>query len=76
MALEKKTFKVSGIHCEGCEQRIARALSQMSGVRRVTASHAVQEVEVTLDSTRTSVQEVAETLDSIGFPATSQVEKT
>ncbi len=76
MVLEKKTFNVSGVHCEGCEQRIARAISQMSGVRSVTASHAVQEVEVTLDSTRTSVREVAEKLEFIGFPTTLQVEKS
>lgn len=75
MGIEEKTFEVSGIHCEGCEQRIARALSQMPGVRKVSASHNAQEIGVTLDSTRTSVQEVAEKLDSIGFPTTSQVEK-
>ncbi len=69
MALEKKTFKVSGIHCDGCEQRIDRAISQMPGVRTVIASHTAQEVEVALDSTRTSVQEIAEKLGFIGFPA-------
>lgn len=74
MALEERTFRVSGIHCEGCEQRIARALSQVPGVRSVTASHAAQEVEVTLDNARTSVQEVAEKLELIGFPAAGQVE--
>ncbi len=74
MVLEKKTFNVSGIHCEGCEQRIARSLSQMSGVRSVTASHAIQEVAVTLDSPSMSVREIAAKLDSIGFPATSQLE--
>jgi copper chaperone CopZ len=75
MALEETTFKVSGIHCEGCEQRIARALSQMSGVRSVSASHTAQEIEVTLDSTRTSVQEVAEKLEFIGFPPAGRGER-
>ncbi len=68
---ETRTFTVSGIHCEGCEQRIDRAISQMPGVRSVLASHTSQEVQVTLDSTRTNPQEVAEKLEDIGFPAAS-----
>ncbi len=68
MALEKKTFKVSGIHCEGCEERIGRALASMPGIRSALASHTSQEVQVDLDSTRTNVQEVAEKLEDIGFP--------
>ncbi len=70
MALEKKTFNVSGIHCEGCEERIGRALSSMPGIRSVLASHTSQEVQVTLDSTRTNPQDVAEKLEDIGFPST------
>lgn len=75
MALEETTFKVSGIHCEGSEQRIARALSQMTGVRSVNARHTTQQVEVTLDSARTSVQEVAEKLELIGFPTAGHAER-
>jgi len=68
---ETRTFKVSGIHCEGCEQRIGRAISQMPGVRSAAASHTSQEVQVTLDGTHTDPQDVAAKLADIGFPAAS-----
>ncbi len=75
MALEKKTFQVRDIHCEGCEERIGRAISQMPGVRSVKASHTAQEVEVALNSARTNPREIAEKLEEIGFPAASYVKR-
>lgn len=61
-------FKVTGVHWEGCEQRIVRAISRAPGVHEVEASHRTQQVEVTLNPAVTSVEEVAEKLESIGFP--------
>ncbi len=68
MTLEKKMFKVTGIHCEGCEQRIVRAISKLLGVHAVEPNHRTQQVDVTLNPAVTSVEEAGEKLGSLGFP--------
>jgi copper chaperone len=63
-------FRVTGeqkIHCEGCEQRIDRALRRLSGVKEVRASAGDQRVEVTLDPERVERKQVRECLQMLGY---------
>lgn len=57
------------IHCAGCENRIQTVLSRVPGVRAAKADHRTQKVAVTIDAEKTSVEEVLERLERIGFPA-------
>ena len=66
-------FTVTGeqkIHCEGCEQRIDRALRRLPGVRSVKASTESQRVVVEMDPERISPEEVRERLDLLGYQVT------
>jgi copper chaperone len=66
-------FIVTGdqkIHCEGCEQRIDRALRRLPGVREVEASAETQRVAVTLDPNQVGPEEVRERLDLLGYEVT------
>ncbi len=66
-------FTVTGerkIHCEGCEQRIDRALRRLSGVEEVRASADDQRVEVTLDPERVEEGQVRERLELLGYEVT------
>ena len=39
-------LNVTGMACEGCEKRIINALSQISGVTKVTEKHSTGIVEI------------------------------
>lgn len=67
--MAETTVPVSGVHCTGCEQRIATVLSRIEGVRRVTADHLAQTVTVGYDPRRLDPQRIAGELIRIGFPA-------
>jgi copper chaperone CopZ len=67
------TFTVTGeqkIHCEGCEQRIDRALRRLPGVGSVEASAESQRVVVETDPDRVGPEQVRERLDLLGYEVT------
>lgn len=51
--LKSITFEVTGpekMHCEGCEQRVARLLKQLDGVGQVRAKSTDQKIAVLFDA--------------------------
>ncbi len=60
------------IHCEGCEQRIGRALRRLPGVLGVEASAESQRVVVEMDPERVGLEEVRERLDLLGYEVESE----
>ena len=63
-------FRVTGeqkIHCEGCEQRIDRALRRLAGVQDVEASAQSQRVIVEMDLEQVSPGQVRERLEMLGY---------
>jgi copper chaperone CopZ len=66
-------FTVTGdqkIHCEGCEQRIDRALRRLSGVHSVEASAESQRIVVEVDPAQVDTDQVRERLDLLGYEVT------
>lgn len=45
-------FKVTGMHCSGCENMIRTKLKSMEGVKSASASHKKERVVVVLDGTK------------------------
>jgi Cu+-exporting ATPase len=72
MALEQHRFAVTGIHCASCAQRIQRSLTQLPGVRTARANAATQEVEVRVETSRTTLEEVKQRLAFLGYPVQSR----
>lgn len=67
---DKIEFTVVGeekLHCEGCEQRVDRALKRLDGVREVEASHRSQHIEVEYDPGQVDEEEIRERLDLLGY---------
>lgn len=59
-------LNVTGMACEGCENRIKNALSHISGVTKVTANHSTGIVEI--ESTQTlNQEEIIEKIEDLGF---------
>lgn len=64
------SFQVSGetrLHCASCEQRVARVLGRLSGVRQVRADAGSQRIEVLFDPARVDERAIAERLGLLGY---------
>lgn len=63
-------FTVTGeqkIHCEGCEQRIGRALGRLEGVEEARASADSQRVVIEFDPEKVGIDELRDRLDLLGY---------
>ncbi len=65
--MEEHVLKVSGMTCEGCEQRIGAALASLPGVRPSAADHRSGEVRVVCDPERTSAAEIRDVVVRAGY---------
>ncbi len=66
------SFEVIGDHqmaCDGCEQRVERALKGQPGVQKVRANARNQRVEVLFDDTTLSADTIAERIGKVGYQA-------
>ncbi len=64
------TFEVIGdqrLNCEKCEQRVARLLTPLQGVRQVRARALDQRIEVLFDTTAVQPVALAECLGEAGY---------
>ena len=65
--MDQLEFRVTGMTCTACEQRIQRALAQVDGVVRSAADHRAARVKVVFDPARTSAQAVQARIQQIGY---------
>jgi copper chaperone CopZ len=68
-------FTVTGdqeIYCEGCEQRISRALERLDGVETVEVSAQNQHISVETDPAQTGPDQLRERLDLLGYDVTNE----
>ncbi|MBR6614133.1 MAG: heavy-metal-associated domain-containing protein [Clostridia bacterium] len=59
------TFKVEGMMCGGCENRIKNALSGIEGAVAVNASHETKTVTVEMDKDITNI--LKDKIEALGF---------
>lgn len=59
------TFKVEGMMCSGCENRIKNALSNVEGVTSVNAIHETKTVTVEMDKDITNI--LKDKIEALGF---------
>jgi copper chaperone len=62
----KLILKVKGMHCDGCENRLQKVLSEVVGVTKVDANHQTGEVEVRVTSA-VSEDEIKEKVAHLGY---------
>ncbi len=48
--MEELVLTVTGMDCRSCEERIERTVVKLGGVRRVSADHTTNQVNVVVDS--------------------------
>ena len=52
MSTERRSLRVEGMTCNGCENAVSNALKRVDGVREARADHHTGRVEVELDRDR------------------------
>lgn len=64
-----RTYRVTSIHCAGCESAIRQALGSIDGVVDVLPDQRANEVWVRFDEAKVSADRVTAALAEAGFPA-------
>ena len=68
--LKSVTFEVTGeqrLHCEACEQRVARLLKTVDGVGQVRAQADRQRIDVLFDTAVLEPRSIAKRLHEAGY---------
>lgn len=67
-------FKVTGMGCGGCANRVKNALSFVEGVSEVEVNLAEGTVMVCYDQARISIRSLIERIEKVGYGAHSAVQ--
>lgn len=65
--LVEVSIEVKGMTCEGCENAIVKNLDAIAGVEEAKASHTDSIAFVTFDKTKTSIDELVESIENTGY---------
>jgi copper chaperone CopZ len=65
--MQRVQFRVGGMSCGACEQRIVKALARVDGVAHSSADHRTGHVRVVFDTTRTSRDAVLWCIERAGY---------
>lgn len=65
--MKTMTFKVEGMHCDGCAANIEAALGQSAGVRKATASFEEAQARVLYDANTITGDELAAVIERAGY---------
>lgn len=61
------SFHVNGMKCGGCEASLTSALTALTGVIQVKASHVQKRVDVDFDDQQISVDDIEDAILDAGF---------
>ena len=67
---DQLTLTVTGMTCGGCEKAVTRALSGLSGVSNVSASHRESRVTLTYDPSQVDVDAITKRVRDAGYVVT------
>lgn len=61
------SLKVTGMHCEGCENRIQKMVGKIDGVSEVTADREAEKVVFDFDGSAETLTAIKEKIDELGY---------
>ncbi len=67
------TFKVDGMHCGGCADRVKSVLDKTDGIISVEVALADKKVKVNYDAAKLSPEKIAKMISDLGYPANAEV---
>jgi copper chaperone CopZ len=66
-ATRTAVVEVRGMHCGGCERTVREAVGALPGVEGAQADFVAEEVEVTFDPGRVSLEDIRAAVRDVGF---------
>ncbi|MCJ7713585.1 cation transporter, partial [Candidatus Bathyarchaeota archaeon] len=76
MKIKKSTISISGMSCASCSQTIENVLKKTPGVNNVNVNLATEKAYVTYDTNKISEKELIVIINSTGYNASLETEKT
>ena len=70
--LKTASFKVNGMHCQGCGDKIKSALAKTEGVHKVDVKTADKRIVVDYDAKKLSPEKIAKIISDLGYPANAE----
>ncbi len=64
---KKVTFKVSGMHCNGCSASIGKALSRLDGIEHAEADFQKGIADVAYNEKAIEKEKIIETIEDLGY---------
>ena len=70
--LKTASFKVNGMHCQGCGDKIKTALTKTDGVQKVSVKSADKRIVVDYDAKKLTTEKIAKIISDLGYPASAE----
>lgn len=70
--LATASFRVDGMHCEGCAGHVKEALNKVQGVYKIEVKVADHRVVVSFDADKLTAEKVAKAISDAGYPAAAE----
>ena len=70
--LKTASFKVNGMHCQGCGEKIKTTLAKTTGVHKVEVKQADKRIVVDYDAKKISPEKIAKIISDLGYPASAE----
>ncbi|WP_332631530.1 heavy metal translocating P-type ATPase [Halalkalibacter flavus] len=67
MAKVEITFSIGGMTCAACSARVEKGIRRLDGVQEVNVNLATERANVTLDTVETSVKQVTDKVEKLGY---------
>lgn len=67
--MQKKKFKIEGMHCTSCAMNIDFDLEDLKGIKKSQTSYAKSETEIEFDLEEVSEEVIIETISKSGYTA-------
>src|SRR5713226_3565021 len=73
MTESRTTLALEGMTCASCAMRIEKGLKKVPGVKEASVNLASEQASVTYDPTQTTVEQMVQKVDAVGYKATPLV---
>lgn len=68
--MEKKIYKITGMHCASCAATIENGLKNQKGIRSANVNFAVEKLYLDFDQNIISISQIKKLLDKLGYKIT------
>lgn len=72
-AVKTIELHVTGMTCEGCENTVSTAVSELPGVSKSVASFREELASVSFDTTQVSIEKITETINDLGYTVVGEL---